>query len=183
MSAASSITFRPLTDADLPLVHAWLNNPNVAQWYGLGIENTTNPAMEQVFENYGARIRGEQPTLCYIIEADGRPVGHIQAYRIGDYPVYARAIDYDDDAWGIDLFIGEDDTRGGGFGTRAVNRFVETEVFSRPGVAVAVIAPNPNNARAIRCYEKAGFTHVKTVFVEMEGEEEYVMARRKLAAD
>jgi RimJ/RimL family protein N-acetyltransferase len=173
------ISFRPLAEADMPLLHAWLNNPDVARWYGLGIENTTNPTMEQVIENYSPRINGDAPTLCYIIEFGGRPVGHIQAYRIGDYPIYARAIDYDDDAWGIDLFIGEDDTRGGGFGTRALDRFVETEVFSRRGVEIAVIAPNPGNARAIRCYEKAAFTHVKTVFVEMEGEEEYVMARRK----
>ena len=28
----TSITFRPLTDDDLPLLHAWLNNPDVARW-------------------------------------------------------------------------------------------------------------------------------------------------------
>lgn len=147
MSSGTSITFRPLTEADLPLLHEWLNNPDVARWYGLGIENTTYPTLEQVIENYTPRIGGQLPTFGYIIEADGRPVGHIQAYRIGDYPIYARSLDYDDDAWGIDLFVGEDDVRGGGFGTRAVDRFVETEIFSRPGVEVAVIAPNPQPAR------------------------------------
>jgi len=69
--------------------------------------------------------------------------------------------------------------RGGGFGTRALDRFVETEIFSRRGVEVVVIAPNRDNQRAIRSYQKARFTHVKTVWVEMEGEHEYVMARRK----
>ena len=108
---STDITFRPLTDADIPLLHAWLNNPNVAEWYGLGIENETYPTMQHVIDNYSVRIRGDQPTFCYIIEADGRPAGLIQAYRIGDYPIYARALDYDDDAWGIDLFIGEDDAR------------------------------------------------------------------------
>src|SRR6185369_6329503 len=97
---SADITFRPVTDDDIPLLHTWLNNPNVAEWYGLGIENETYPTMEHVTANYAVRIRGDQPTFCYIIEADGRPVGLIQAYRIGDYPIYARALDYDDDAWG-----------------------------------------------------------------------------------
>jgi RimJ/RimL family protein N-acetyltransferase len=48
-------------------------------------------------------------------------------------------------------------------------------VFSRPGVTTAVIAPSPDNARAIRCYEKAGFRHVRTAWVEERAEEEYVM--------
>jgi hypothetical protein len=82
-----------------------------------------------VIGNYTPLVRGERPTVCWIIESGGRPVGHIQAYRVGDYPVYARAIDYDDDAWGIDLFIGEDDSRGGGFGTRALNLFVGPKSF------------------------------------------------------
>ena len=99
----------------------------------LGIENAAYPTLEQVIESFTApRIRGERPTFCYIIEAGGQPVGHIQAYRVGDYPIYARAIDFDDDAWGIDLFIGEDDMRGGGFGTRALDRFVETGVLFSP---------------------------------------------------
>ena len=77
------------------------------------------------------------------------------------------------------MFIGEDDFRGGGFGTRALVRFMKAEVFSRPGVEVAVISPNPANKRAIRAYEKAGFRHLKTVWMPQEKAEEYVMVRRR----
>ena len=38
-----------------------------------------------------------------------------------------------------------------------------------------IIAPEPGNKRAVRSYEKAGFRHVKTVFVPDSGEHEYVM--------
>jgi RimJ/RimL family protein N-acetyltransferase len=169
------ITFRPLAEADLPLVHAWLNNPEVARFYGLDLENLTRPTLEQVVEHYTPRIRGERPTFCYVIMFGRRPAGFIQTFRVGDYPEYARAIDYDDDAWAIDLFIGEDDCRGGGFGSRALVRFLESEVFSRPGVEAAVISPNPDNKRAIRAYEKAGFRYLKTVWVPMENAHEYVM--------
>jgi RimJ/RimL family protein N-acetyltransferase len=177
--AASAITFRPLAESDLPLIHAWLNNPEVARWYGLDLENLTRPTLNQVVEHYMPRIRGERPTFCYVIMSGPRPAGFIQTYRVGDYPDYARAIDYDDEAWAIDLFIGEDDHRGGGFASRALVRFLKSEVFSRTGVEVAVISPNLANKRALRAYEKAGFRHLKTVWVPQENAEEYVMMRRK----
>jgi aminoglycoside 6'-N-acetyltransferase-1b/aminoglycoside 6'-N-acetyltransferase-2 len=176
---APPVTFRPLAEADLPLVHAWLNNPEVARWYGLDLENHTRPTLEQVVEHYMPRILRQRPTLCFLIMSGDRPAGFIQAYRVGDYQEYARAVDYDDDAWAIDLFIGEDDCRGGGFGSRALGLFLEAEVFSRPGVDTAVISPNPDNKRAIRAYEKAGFRHLKTVWMPPEKAYEYVMALEK----
>jgi len=176
------ISFRPLTEADLPKMHDWLNNPKVAEWYGLGIENVTYPALEQVEANYLPRIRGEAPTHCYMMSLDGRDFGFVQAYRIGDYPQYASIIAVDPDAWGIDLFIGDDEFRDRGIGTMALRLFVEQAIFSRGSVDTAVIAPNPDNKRAIRSYEKAGFTHSHTVWVEMEQAHEYVMVLHKESA-
>lgn len=176
-NTTGDIAFRLLDEADLPLMHAWLNNLEVARWYGLNLENLTRPTLDQVVEHYTPRIRGERPTFCYVIMCGRRPAGFIQTYRVGDYPDYARAIDYDDEAWAIDLFIGEDDCRGGGLGSTALSRFVEAEVFSQQGVEVAVISPNPANKRAIRAYENAGFRHLKTVWVPAEKAFEYVMVR------
>lgn len=172
-------TFRPLTEGDLPLLHRWLNNPKVAEWYGLGVENIPFPTLEQIETNYLPRITGDKPTFCYIMCLGECEFGYVQTYRVGSYPEYADVIDVDRDAFGIDIFIGEDDFRERGLGTAALNLFVERLVFNRPGVTAAVIAPNPENKRAIRSYEKAGFTHLKTVWVEVEGEYEYVMIRRK----
>lgn len=173
------ITFRPLAKADLPTMHAWLNNPKVAEWYGLGIENKTFPTLEEVGANFLPRVQGDVPTFCYIICLGEREFGYVQAYRIGSYPVYAEVIKVDPEAWGIDIFIGEDDFRDRGLGTAALRLFVERLIFNRPGVDTAVIAPNPENKRAIRSYEKAGFTHLHTVWAEMEKEHEYVMVRGK----
>ena len=179
----SEITFRPLAEPDMPRMHGWLNNPEVSRWYGLGFENQTSPSLEEVAAYYAERMIEQPKVHLFIIESSGRPVGFIQTYRIGDHAEYARALDFDDNAWGIDLFVGEDNVRGGGFGARVIERFLEVEIFSRPGVDTAVLAPNPDNARGIRCYEKAGFTHVKTAWVEVEQNYEYVMARRRMAAD
>jgi RimJ/RimL family protein N-acetyltransferase len=173
--AADEITFEPLTEADLPLIHRWLNDPGVAEWYGVGLENVRNPPLEMVVEHYTARARGETPTKGYTIRVAGVAAGYIQAYRIGDWADYARALDHDDDAVGIDLFIGEATHRDRGLGAPILSAFLRAVVFQRPGVERAIIAPEPENARAVRCYEKAGFGHVKTVFIEESGEHEYVM--------
>lgn len=175
----NDITFRPLTVDDIPLLHRWLNNPLVAKWYGLDVANIPYPTLEQVETNYFPRVRGETPTYCYIMCLGEREFGYVQTYQIGSYPEYADAIDVDRDGWGIDIFIGEDDSRDRGLGTAALRLFVERVVFNRRGAETAVIAPNPANHRAIRSYEKAGFEHLKTVYVEMENDYEYVMVRRE----
>lgn len=169
-----------MTGDDLPDLHRWLNNPDVAAWYGLGVENGRNPTLEQVTGHYGPRIRGETPTLPYIMLVDGEPFGYIQAYRIGDYPRYAATLElYDNDSVGIDLLIGEDAHRDRGLGAAALRRFLADEVFRWLGASGAIIAPDPGNARAIRSYEKAGFRHLKTVFVKESGKDEYVMEQTR----
>lgn len=170
------ITFRPLAAEDIPQLHAWLNNPLVAEWYGLGVENASFPTLEQVQANYLPRVSGEKPTFCYFMLAGGHAFGYVQTYRFGSYPDYAGVVEIDHDAWGIDIFIGEDEFRDRGLGTRALRLFLEREVFGRRGAHTAIIAPNPKNARAIRSYEKAGFAHLKTVWVPVENEYEYVMS-------
>ena len=168
-------SFEPLAADDFPLMHRWLNNPEVAQWYGLGMDNRTYPPLEEVVEHYMPRARGETPTLAFTMRVDGERVGYIQCYRIGDWADYAKAIDLDDDAWAVDLYIGDDEFRDRGLGWRILRQFVDEQIFSRPGVRTCLIAPHPGNARGIRSYEKAGFRYVKTVFVPEEGEHEYVM--------
>ncbi|MEX0683969.1 MAG: GNAT family N-acetyltransferase [Dehalococcoidia bacterium] len=175
MSSNEQITFEPLTADDFPLMHAWLNNPEVSPWYGLGMDNRTNPTIEAVVEHYTPRMRGESPTYPFTIRLDGRPIGYIQCYRIGDWSEYARDVDVDDDAWAIDLYIGEDEFRDRGLGAPILQRFIDEQIFSRPGVTVCLISPKPDNTRAVRAYEKAGFRYVKTVYVPQEGGHEYVM--------
>jgi aminoglycoside 6'-N-acetyltransferase-1b/aminoglycoside 6'-N-acetyltransferase-2 len=159
-------------------MHRWLNNPEVSPWYGLSLANVRNlrsPTLQQVTEHYTPRMRGESPTCAWTIRLVDRRIGYIQCYRTGDWPSYAETIGVDPDAFAIDLYIGEDDARGAGRGTAVLRRFVAEQIFSHPGVTTVVMAPSPDNARAIRCYEKAGFQHVRTVWVEESAEEEYVM--------
>ncbi len=78
---------------------------------------------------------------------------------------YARQIQVDPGAVGIDLLIGEPWARNRGLGAPVLRAFLDRVVFGEMGAEVAIIAPEPANARAIRAYEKAGFTWVKTVHI------------------
>jgi RimJ/RimL family protein N-acetyltransferase len=51
---------------------------------------------------------------------------------------------------------------GQGLGTILVRALVEM-LFTDPAVTKIQTDPSPNNLRAVRCYEKAGFVRLKTV--------------------
>lgn len=175
------IGFEPLTAADFPLMHRWLNNDTVASFYGVGDDNHKYPTLEEVAEEYDRDLGPNTKTYGFIISLDGRKVGYIQTYRVGDYEDYARSIDmHDEDPWAIDIFIGEDDARGIGLGPRIIERFVAEHVFSRPEVNTVLLSPEPDNERGRKAYEKAGFRHHKTVWIPEENGHEYVMRRDRV---
>ena len=161
------VSFRALTPADLPLMHRWLNQDHVVDWYGAG--NLRRPTLEQVEKHYLPRVRGAEPTRGFVVQHEERPVGYIQMYFVDDYPENARAIELESWTPGIDLFVGEREMLGQGFGTAVLRAFSRELIFSDPRVTMCIVAPSPDNARAIRCYEKAGFRHLKTIDVPGAG--------------
>ena len=149
------ITFRPLHRDDLPLLHEWLNRPHVAEWWG---EPQTLAGLD---EEYASAIAGASHVKCYIALADGAPLGFIQSY--------SPAADHSDGWWldeddpgvrGIDQFLADGQRLGQGLGTAMIRAFV-AELFADPTVTRIQLDPAPDNARAIRAYQKAGFRAVR----------------------
>jgi aminoglycoside 6'-N-acetyltransferase len=89
-----------------------------------------------------------------IVELDGRPIAYLQSYdpHLEDDHPYA---DQPCGSLGIDLAIGPPELVGVGHGSAIVRQFVDA--LFEEGAPRVIIDPNPNNARAIRAYEKAGF--------------------------
>jgi RimJ/RimL family protein N-acetyltransferase len=168
----AAISFRRVEMADMPLLHRWLNASHVREWYAKDPRT-----LEAVLEKYGPRVRGEAPTDPYLILHEGEPVGYIQTYLIRDYPEYSRALDLDEaeNAAGVDLYIGEPVYLRRGLGSAALRRFVREIVFADASVTSCILGPEPENAAAIRAYEKAGFRYLKTVRVPGEPAPEYLM--------
>jgi RimJ/RimL family protein N-acetyltransferase len=163
------IGFKALDEGDLPLMHRWMHVPYVLRWWK---EPLTE---EEVTAKYQPRIAGREPTRCFFIIYRSEAVGYIQSYRMGDYPDYCRAIDVEEDAAGVDLFIGEPEYLYQGLGPLALRKFLQEVVFGEMGAPCCWIGPQEDNRAAIRAYEKAGFHWVKTVHVPGEDAPEYLM--------
>lgn len=170
----SRIGFRPLSLDDMQRMLAWLSDPDVSPWYGEG-----ELTIENLAGKYRGPIDGTEPTRPFIIVIDGQDAGYIQAYVIDDHPDYARQIDLPAGSVGTDLFLGEAAIRGQGWGVPVLRAFHRRVVFGEMAATLAVIAPSPDNARAIQVYERTGFRWLKTVPIVDEAPEntgdEYVM--------
>ena len=165
------ISFRRLRSSDLALMHRWLNEPHVRRWWYA--EGTSYGEIE---EHYLPAIENQEATEPYVILYEDRPIGFIQHYPISaeDDETYARLVDVENSA-GVDLFIGDPEYLYRGLGSHVIGRFLSDHVFSNPEIGVCVIGPEPNNAAAIRAYEKVGFRYFKTIQVPGEPEPEYLM--------
>jgi RimJ/RimL family protein N-acetyltransferase len=151
----TSFAFRPLRHEDLPLLHEWLNRTHVAEWWDDRLSR------EDVEEDFGREI-GSPVVRHYLAYVEGEPVGFIQ-----DYTVMAASADWwpdetDPGARGIDQFLANEHQLGQGLGSRMVREFV-ARLFTDPGVTKVQTDPSPDNERAIRAYEKAGFRRVRVV--------------------
>ena len=155
--APDRITFRPLTADDLPLFHEWLTRPHVAEWWGGA------PSLADVEREYGPALAGAEPTRCYLALEDDTPIGFIQSYvPAADHSGGWWVDEHDPGVRGIDQFLADADRLGRGLGTAMVRAFVD-HLFADPSVTRIQTDPSPDNARAIRCYEKAGFRAVGEV--------------------
>ena len=147
---ASQYQFRPMSAADLPMVRHWLETPHVAQWwhdpdeqFALVSEDLDHPAMDQ-----------------FVVTADDRPFAYLQCYDptawsdngLGTHPLGTR---------GMDQFIGEPDMVDRGHGSALIRSFVDA--LLKKGTPRVVTDPDPENIRAIRAYEKAGFQKARLV--------------------
>ncbi len=151
-----TITFRPLTRDDLRLFHAWLHRPHVAEWWG------PQGSLEELAEEYAAELDGSATTRIYLALEDGEPVGYIQSYvAIGSGGGWWEG-ETDPGVRGVDQFLANAHQLNRGLGTRMVRAFLE-RLFEDPAVTRVQTDPSPENARAIRCYEKAGFRSSGTV--------------------
>jgi aminoglycoside 6'-N-acetyltransferase len=136
--------FGPVTEEDFGRIADWLSTPHVARWW--------EPATDEI-DRMSAHLI-EDDVKSYIVSIDGRPAGYLQSYdphAEADHPYQDQPIG----TIGIDQFIGELDLIGLGHGPRLVKEFVRQRF--EEGVPHVIVDPDPDNQRAIRAYQKAGF--------------------------
>ena len=134
-----SVSLRPPTADDIPILAAILAEPAVAAWWG-----------DFDLERVKADLLGGDPDEHpFVIEHDGAVVGYIQAAEENE-PEFRHA--------GIDLFLRTDLT-GRGLGPDAI-RTLAAHLVDERGHHRLTIDPAADNSRAIAAYEKVGFRPV-----------------------
>jgi len=147
-------TFKPLEKNDIDLLYQWFKQPHVAQWWPA--ESVLD--YESVKQKYCSKI-GSDSQSAFIVYLNDRPIGYIQSYNAtkvggGWWP------DEPEGTYGIDQFIGEPDCINKGLGTEMIKAFVSM-LFENPKITHIIIDVDQNNLRALRCYEKVGFKHIR----------------------
>jgi RimJ/RimL family protein N-acetyltransferase len=154
------LSFERLTEHDLPLLFSWLQAPHVREFY----HRKSVSSWEETRNHYRKRLVTDWPTKCFL-SCVGRPIGYIQTYRVADYPDYAATI-AERAGISIDLFIGDADHLGVGWGRVILVKFLNEVAFPLfPGENVCWIYHEKLNQRALRASQAAGFRNVRD-FIE-----------------
>jgi aminoglycoside 6'-N-acetyltransferase len=143
--------FRRFDSADLAMIRQWLAMPHVVEWWGdpdaqfaLLSSDLREPAMQQ---------------FIVATDKDG-PFGYLQCYNISAWPTVAFG-PQPDGTRAIDQFIGKPDMIERGHGSGFIRSFVDE--LLRAGTPRVITDPAPDNCRAIRACEKAGFARHRIV--------------------
>jgi aminoglycoside 6'-N-acetyltransferase len=126
---------RPATEGDVDLLVAWHADPGVARYWD-----------DETFTPDEMRTRLSRPDVdAYIVEAEGRPVGYLQAWREGA-------------GGGLDMFL-IPDARGRGLGSDAASALATA--LRDEGWTRITVDPYVWNERAIAAWKRAGFEPVE----------------------
>lgn len=147
--------FKQLSPSDFPVMLEWLSKKHVGEWW-----NDGDDTLEKIAAHYGAA----DETRRFILLDNEKPIGYFQYYFA------------ENDSIGIDQFIGEETYLNRGVGEKTIKMFVDL-IAEKHNPAFIILDPSPENARAVRCYEKVGFRHYETRKHE-NGEPAYMMRLR-----
>ncbi|MBU2582471.1 MAG: acetyltransferase [Alphaproteobacteria bacterium] len=157
--ATLQIQFQPVTESDLDTLRDWIGRPHWQQWW---------LAPDEEVSYIRSMIEGRDTTRPFIFHVGGEPMGYIQYRFIGDhqnadwFADHPWLADLPSDAVGVDLSIADASDLAKGIGSTVLAEFAQGLVTE--GWRTIIIDPDPNNARAIRAYAKAGFRPIPALF-------------------
>ncbi|QWF20389.1 acetyltransferase [Nocardioides sp. LMS-CY] len=145
------VAVRAMTRGDLGDLLRWRQSDHVARWWA----SEGEPTAALIEARYGPRIDGRSATRMWVAEVNGRSVGFVQDYRVGDYPDYA-VLGPDPDAIGVDYALAEE-WSGRGLGVRVLWAWMRRARSRFPEATTYFAAPDHRNGASLRMLAKAGF--------------------------
>ena len=170
MNTKFRFTFKPVEPRDRTLVHTWLVQPHVAEWfYGQGLQNTFNHLDEFLQgssqSHYWLGLDEQHPIAFFITSAVEKPKDELTPW-----------CSEHGDAITLDMLIGDTAYLGKGLSHILIEEFLLSQ-FSQ--VAEVLIDPEATNSRAVHVYEKVGFTIIGE-FIPSHSPNPHYMMRLKL---
>lgn len=137
-------------DQDLPLVHRWMNDPVVADFWELaGPPRRTE-------DHLRAQLHGDGHCVPCLGVLDGTPMSYWEIYR-ADLDPLARSYPARPHDTGIHLLIGEAADRGRGLGSALLGSVADLILDRRPTCPRVVAEPDLRNTPSIAAFLSAGF--------------------------
>jgi RimJ/RimL family protein N-acetyltransferase len=133
----------------LPLFRSWLNAGHIKPYWQ---ETDDDQKLKQKF----LVELPKQSVWPFVIAKSGKNIGYIQYYdaaKVGGGW-------WDNEpagTFGIDLMIGDANLVGLGLGSKIIQEFIAFVHTKTAAVTSFIIDPSPDNKKAIRAFEKAGF--------------------------
>jgi diamine N-acetyltransferase len=154
MIRGALVTLRPATLDDRSCVYEWMAQSDLTRWM-MGppiFPDAPIPTWTQFCDDYTELFfDGSQPEIgrSFIIEVDGEAVGHISYSEVDSVRWRAE----------LDIWLKCERVCGRGYGADALTTLIQ-HLRESMGVSEFIMRPSQRNPRAIRSYEKAGFTQL-----------------------
>ena len=145
-----NVTLRPMTEKDWAVLLRWNSDPEVL-YYAEG-EDVQSYSLDDIQRIYR---KVSQTAFCFIIEADGTPIGESWLQQMNLDRILHKYPGRD--CRRIDLMIGDKAWWGRGVGTKVI-RMLTAFAFEREGAAFVFGCDIADyNAASLRAFEKAGY--------------------------
>ncbi|MGQ4478155.1 GNAT family N-acetyltransferase [Streptomyces sp. SAS_276] len=137
-------------ERDLPLIHRWMNDPAVAEFWELA-------GPQVLTENHlRTQLTGDGRSVPCLGVLDGTPMSYWEIYR-ADLDPLARHYPTRHHDTGIHLLIGDNVDRGRGLGGSLLRAVADLVLDNRPACARIIAEPDIRNTPSVAAFLSAGF--------------------------
>ncbi|MEV4338622.1 GNAT family N-acetyltransferase [Streptomyces sp. NPDC049590] len=174
-TTAGSFQLLPVQlDRDLPLVHRWMNDPAVADFWELaGPPHRTE-------DHLRTQLHGDGRCVPCLGVLDGIPMSYWEIYR-ADLDPLAHSYPARPHDTGIHLLIGDAADRGRGLGSALLRAVADLILDRRPPCPRVVAEPDLRNTPSIAAFLNAGFRF--TGEIDLPGKRAALMIRDRVLRD
>ncbi|MEV6116917.1 GNAT family N-acetyltransferase [Streptomyces sp. NPDC052109] len=159
---------------DLPLIHRWMSDPAVAQFWQLdGPPNRTE-------DHLRAQLDGDGRSVPCLGVLEGTPMSYWEIYR-ADLDPLARHFPARPHDTGIHLLVGGAADRGRGLGSALLRAVADLILDRRPACARVVAEPDIRNTPSVAAFLSAGFRFADEV--DLPGKRAALMMRDRVLRD